>query len=98
MYIHQFLKSCLSIFLKNSVTNSIIIGRHPNSLTIGTPNSFIIGLPKFLHYRTTILPHYRVIDFPIGEDFNPWITLVVYFGQFLLFTLDVNFSHKNDVL
>jgi len=26
------------------------------------------------------------------------ITLVVYFGQFLLFTLNVNFNHKNDIL
>jgi len=28
---------------------------------------------------------------------NPQIIFVVYFGHFLLFTLDVNFSHKNDI-
>jgi len=28
---------------------------------------------------------------------NPHITLVVNFGHFELFTLDVNFSHKYDV-
>jgi len=28
---------------------------------------------------------------------NPWIILVVYDGHFFLFSLDVNFTHSNDV-
>jgi len=43
-------------------------------------------------------PHCRITDFSKEEDgFNPWIPLVVYFDHFLLFTLDANFSLKNDV-
>jgi len=44
-------------------------------------NFFIMGLLTFL--KKMIL--------------NPWITLVVHSSHFLLFTLDVNLSHRNDV-
>jgi len=70
-----------------------------NDFTIFSSNNFCrsclstFSVNSIANYLITIL-----LIFLKKKMLNPWITLVVYFGHFLLITLDVNFSHKNRIL